>query len=167
MRLAVIAIFTTFGLIVLGVFAFLASDTVIAYGVSCSRETGSCVLEQRRFMKSSSFTLPLNNVTAAAVDTARGGRGQGERIFLVLVASGKHVFAAEYEGWNAREDAEAGAHQLTTFLGNPVQRTIALEVTNPVLYAAAWIGGALCMLLVIGGGIVAVRAAGRQGAGGG
>jgi hypothetical protein len=162
MRLAVVAIFAAFGLIVLGVFAFLAYDTVIAYDVSCSRETASCVLEQRHFMKTSSVTVPLTTVTAAAVDTARGGRGQGERDFLVLVAGGKRVFAAEYEGWNRREHADAAAHELMTFLGNPTQRTLAIEVTNPLLYAAAWIGAALALLMVIGGGILAVRAAGRR-----
>ena len=34
MRLAVVAIFVAFGLIVLGVLAFLAYDTVIAYDAS-------------------------------------------------------------------------------------------------------------------------------------
>jgi hypothetical protein len=162
MRLAIIAIFAGFGLIVLGMLALLAFDNVIAYRVGCERGADVCVLEQERLQKTSSVSVPLRIVTGAAVDTARGGRGQGERTFLMLVTGDKRVFAAEYEGWNAREHAEGGAREVMTFLGNPVQRTIALEVTNPWLYAAAWIGGALALLLVFGGGVVAFRAAGRR-----
>ena len=51
-----------------------------------------------------------------------------------------------------------------TFLGNPVQRTLAIEVTNPLLYAAAWIGGALALLVVVSGGMVVFRGARRRGA---
>jgi hypothetical protein len=88
-KLAIIAIFAAFGLIVLGIFGFLAFDTVIAYDVTCTRSADACVLEQRRLTNTSRAIVPLHSLTSVTVVLARGGRGQGERVFLMLVSSGE------------------------------------------------------------------------------
>ena len=162
MKFAVIAIFAAFGLIVLGVIGFLAFDTVIAYDVTCKRSADACVLEQRRLTNTTSNTVPLHSLTSATVTLARGGRGQGPRVFLMLVGASEQSFAAEYEGLSAQEDAAAAARIVDGFLADSSRPELRLEVTNPVLYPAAWIGGAVCILLVIGGGIAAERSVSKR-----
>jgi hypothetical protein len=162
MKLAVISIFAAFGLIVLGVIGFLAFDTVIAYALTCTRSADACVLEQRRLTDTSQTTIPLHSLTSATVVLARGGRGQGSRVFLMLVSGEEQSFAAEYEGFSAQEDATAAARIVDAFLADPSRQELKLEVTNPVLYPAAWIGGVLCLLLVIGGGIAAERSVSKR-----
>ena len=162
MKLAIIAIFAAFGLIVLGIFGFLAFDTVIAYDVTCMRGTDTCLLEQRRLTNTTQNTVPLHSLTSATVVLARGGRRQGSRIFLMLVGDREQSFAAEYEGLSAQEDAAAAARVVDAFLADSSRQELKLEVTNPVLYPAAWIGGALCLLLVIGGGIAAERSVSKR-----
>jgi hypothetical protein len=161
-KFAVIAIFAAFGLIVLGIFGFLVFDTVIAYDVTCTRSADTCVLEQRRLTNTTQTTIPLHSLASATVVLARGGRGQGSRVFLMLVSGREQSFAAEYEGLSAQEDAAAGARAVDAFLADSSRQALKLEVTNPILYPAAWIGGALCLALVIGGGIAAERSVGKQ-----
>lgn len=163
MRLALVGIFTAFGLVVLGIFALLAFDTVIAYGVTCTRSADACVLEQQRLTKTSTATVPLHSLTSSAIELWRGGRGQGERVMLMLVGDDQRHFAAEYEGFNAQEDAAAAEREIDDFIAGSAGQVLRLEVRNPVLYTAAWLGGALCLLLVVGGGIAALkRATGRE-----
>jgi hypothetical protein len=162
MRLALIGIFTIFGLIVLGVLALLAFDTVIAYRVTCTRSTDTCVLEQKRATNTSTTTVPLHSLRSATLDLRRGGRRQGQRVLLMLVASDQRYFAAEYEGWDAQEDAETAVRGINTFFAGSTPQTLRLHVTNPVLYAAGWIGGVLCLVLLIGGGIAILRRVGRE-----
>jgi len=164
MKFAVIAIFAAFGLIVLGILAFLVFDTVIAYDVMCMRGTDTCLLEQRRLTNTTQTTIPLHSLASATVVLARGGRGQGRRVFLMLVSGREQSFAAEYEGSSAQEDAAVAARVVDAFLADSTrpELKLKLEVTNPILYPAAWIGGALCLLLVIGGGIAAERSVAKR-----
>ncbi|HVP86923.1 MAG TPA: hypothetical protein VMU79_02485 [Casimicrobiaceae bacterium] len=141
MKLAVIAVFAAFGLIVLGVIGFLAFDTVIAYDVSCTRSADACTLEQRRLTNTTQTTIPLHSLKSATVVLARGGRGQGSRVFLMLVGDGDRSFAAEYEGLSAQEDAAAAGRVVDAVLADSSRQELKLEVTNPLLYPAAWIGG--------------------------
>ena len=160
MRVALVGIFTAFGLMVLGVFALLAFDTVIAYQVTCTRTDDACVLEQQRLTKTSTATVPLHSLTSSAIELWRGGRGHGQRVLLMLVGGDDRHFAAEYEGWNAQEDAAAAEREIDDFIAGSAQQVLRLVVRNPVLYTAAWLGGALCLLLVVGGGIAAMKRVG-------
>jgi len=164
MRLAIIAIFTAFGLIALGLFALLAFDTVLAYDVTCTRSTDSCVLEQERLTEISRTIVPLHSINSATVELWRGGRGKGSRVLLMLVGADQRHFAAEYEGWNAQADAEAAVIELDDFFADSEPAELKLEVSNPFLYATAWIGGVLCVLLIVGGAVAALRSVGRRGA---
>jgi len=165
LRVALVGIFAAFGLIVLGIFALLAFDTVISYQVTCTRSDDACVLEQQRLTKTSTATVPLHSLTSSAIELWRGGRGQGQRVLLMLVGGDERHFAAEYEGLNAQEDAAAAEREIDDFIAGSARQVLKLQVRNPVLYTAAWIGGLLCLLLVVGGGMAAVkRATGRESA---
>jgi hypothetical protein len=63
---------------------------------------------------------------------------------------------------SAQEDAAAAAREIDAFLDDSARSELKLEVTNPILYPAAWIGGSICLLLVIGGAIAAERSVGKR-----
>jgi len=163
MRFAIIAIFAAFGLIAVGLFALLAFDTVIAYDVTCSRSSDSCVLEQERLTEVSRRIIPLHTIESATIELWHGGRGRDSRVLLMLVGADQRHFAAEYEGWNAQENAAAAVRDIVAFIADSGSPELKLEVSNPILYATAWIGGVLCLLLIVGGAIAALRGVGKRG----
>lgn len=109
------------------------------YAVTCERTTRlACVLEQVRSSDTRRTSVTLGTNASAVVRIVPGRRGT-VRVFLYLETPSNAVFAAEFEGGDAGENATAAATRLNQVLRSAAPAVAHVEAVPPPLYRRmAW-----------------------------
>jgi hypothetical protein len=139
--------------ILVGVAALMLFRTPVSrYNVTCTRAARlTCALEQIRPMSMRKSTTTLHPQTSAVVHVVSSRRGI-VRVFLYLQSPGFSTFAAEFEGGDAGEAANAAARQLNAVLAGTTPATVTISAVAPLLYRRlAWSGLAVMGLLTLAG----------------
>jgi hypothetical protein len=125
---------------------------VTRYVVTCTRAAQlSCVLERTRGRGVRRSGVGLGPEASAVVRVVPGRRGS-VRILLYLQSPQRELFAAEFEGGEAGEAANAAAARLNAVLAHSAPATVRVEAAPPVLYRRlAWTGLAVMGLLTLAG----------------
>jgi hypothetical protein len=130
------------------------------YTLTCVRAADRCTILQHRATRDLEGLVPLHAIDSAAVRVFPSRRGS-PRIFLMLHTDVSQLFAVEYEGRGAEDQARAAARQFNVFLAHPTVPRLVLEVRHPILQAIAWVGVVLVAVVVVVGYRVVVRRVGR------
>ena len=133
--------------------AMLYLAPVHGYAVTCERTTDlTCVLERTNASGTRRIVMPLPRGAAAVVRIVPRPRG-ASRVMLQLEAPDQSVFAAEFEGADANDAADAAAAQLNTVLrGRTAPGRVRITAAPPATYkVAAWSGLGVMGLVVLAG----------------
>jgi len=165
MRAVVILVFAAFATVVVALLGYLAHSSVVGYRLECERPGDACRLAQQRLLETSVSSVPVSRLRRAFIEIVPAGRAP-PRVFLKLRSTDATYFVAEYEGSDADHNAANAADEINAFLADPSHATLSISVRQPILYAVAWILGALVLLLVIAGGTLAYRSVASPAPGG-
>ena len=127
------------GLMLLGGAAMLLLAPVHGYGVTCRKaQQISCTVEREESGGMQAWQVPLGPDAAAIVRVEPRRRG-ASRVFLYLTSGSREVFAAEFEGDAAIDDAQAAATKLNRVFASDGVATARVEVRPPAyLRWLAW-----------------------------
>jgi hypothetical protein len=138
------------GLMLLGGAAMLLLAPVHGYGVTCRKaQQISCTIEREESGGIQASQVPLGPDAAAVVRVEPRRRG-GSRVFLYLTSGSREAFAAEFEGGDAIDDAQAAATRLNRVFAASGAATERIEVRPPAyLRWLAWGTLGVMALLVL------------------
>jgi hypothetical protein len=134
----------------LGGAAMLVRAPVQGYAVTCTRAPQiHCTIERETSRGMQRSLVPLGADAAAVVRVEERRRG-GSRVFLYLTSASREVFAAEFEGDDAIDDAQAAATTLNRVFAASGTATERIEARPPAyLRWLAWGALGVMALLVL------------------
>jgi len=135
-RTARLVVFIGFAaLLALGVVLVLF-DAPLEYGLDCNRFSGRCTFTQNLILRTRVGWAPIASLERAEVRVSPGRRrGSPYRVWVKSTSPGRDYFLADYL---LREEAEAAARTINTFLRDPSDGRLVLTHSVRSTYWVAW-----------------------------
>ena len=148
MLAAKLFVFLGFAAVMAFLIVLLATQNSIETRLDCDRAAGTCTFTQRRLLRTSQFSLPIEGLGPASTRVSTGGR-KGVVISVWLATPTGNAY---FDDYLTQVEARSDAEHINRFLRTPSDPRLRILRSHRKIYSLAWLFAAVAtgMIGVLG-----------------